>query len=207
MNAMGILPGFTGVLCHDHWKPYFKCDCEHALCNAHHLRELQRAWEQDKQEWARDIRALLPEINTAVDDAGGRLMPEASLEFRRRYRDRLKEARKECPPPDEKQRKGKRGRLKRSKARNLLERLIEYEKETLRFMDDDKVPFTNNQGENDIRMTKVQQKISGCFRSMKGATVFCRIRSYLSTCKKHGVRASVALHLLFEGKLPDFLNE
>lgn len=207
MNAMGILPNFTGVLCHDHWKPYFKFDCLHSLCNAHHLRELQRAWEQDKQEWARDAKALLLEVNTAVDDAGGRLTPEASLEFRKRYRELLKEGEKECPPPDESQRNGKRGRLKRSKSRNLLERLIEYENETLRFMDDKRVPFTNNQGENDLRMTKVQQKISGCFRSMKGAAIFCRVRSYLSTCKKHGVRASVALRLLFEGKLPDFLNE
>lgn len=207
MNEMGILPHFKGVLCHDHWKPYFKYDCDHSLCNAHHLRELQRAWEQDKQEWARDIRVLLLEINTAVDDAGGTLTPEASLEFRCRYKQRLEEGQKECPPPDESQRNGKRGRLKRSKARNLLERLIDYEKETLRFMDEEGVPFTNNQGENDIRMTKVQQKISGCFRSMKGAAIFCRVRSYLSTCKKHGVRASVALRLLFEGKLPDFLTE
>jgi len=114
---------------------------------------------------------------------------------------------KECPPPDESQRKKKRGRLKRSKARNLLERLMDYENETLRFMDDKIVPFTNNQGEKDIRMTKVQQKISGCFRSMKGAAIFCRVRSYLSTCKKHGVRASEAPRLLFEGKLPEFLNE
>jgi transposase len=207
MNEMGILPNFHGILCHDHWKPYFKFDCEHALCNAHHLRELQRAWEQDHQEWARDTRALLLEINKAVDDAGGQLTPGASLEFRLRYRKLLEEAQKECPPPDESQKNGKRGRLKRSKARNLLERLIDYENETLRFMDDERVPFTNNQGENDIRMTKVQQKISGCFRSMKGAAIFCRVRSYLSTCRKHGVRASIALRLLFEGKLPDFLNE
>ena len=207
MNEMGILPNFTGILCHDHWKPYFNFGCEHSLCNAHHLRELQRAWEQDNQEWARDIRDLLLEINTAVDDTGGQLTQETSLEFRHRYRKRLKEAETECPPPDESQRNGKRGRLKRSKARNLLERLTDYEKEVLRFMDDERVPFTNNQGENDIRMTKVQQKISGCFRSMKGAEVFCRVRSYLSTCKKHGVRASVALRLLFEGKLPDFMHE
>ena len=207
MNEMGILPKFKGVLCHDHWKSYFKFDCEHSLCNAHHLRELQRAWEQDKQKWAKDIKKLLIEINTAVDGAGGQLPPDASQEFRRRYKKRLDEAHEECPPPDESQRNGKRGRLKRSKARNLLERLIDYENETLRFMDDERVPFTNNQGENDIRMTKVQQKISGCFRSMKGAAIFCRVRSYLSTCKKHGVRASVALRLLFEDKLPDFLNE
>jgi len=207
MEAMGVLPWFKGILCHDHWKPYFKIDCQHALCNAHHLRELERAWEQDQQEWARDIRDLLLQINKAVDDAGGQLSTTDSMKYRQQYRDLLEKAEKECPPPDESQRKGKRGRLKRSKSRNLLERLRDFENETLLFMDDEKVPFSNNLGERDIRMTKVQQKISGCFRSMKGAAMFCRIRSYLSTCRKNGVRASEALRLLFEGKLPKFLNE
>jgi len=155
------------------------------LCNAHHLRELERAWEQDKQKWARDIRALLLQFNKAVDDAGGRLTASDSMKHRQQYRNLLEKSQKECPPSDESQRKGKRGRLKRSKSRNLLERLVNYENATLRFLDDKKVPFSNNQGENDIRMTNVQQKISGCFRSMKGAAFFCRIRSYLSTCKKH----------------------
>ena len=208
MDEIGILPQFEGVLCHDHWKPYLKYGCLHALCNAHHLRELQRAWEQDDQIWARDMRDLLKEINIAVDDAGGKLNPADSEEYRKKYRDLLETAQEECPPPDESQRKeGQRGRLKRSKSRSLLERLMEYETETLRFMDDPMVPFTNNQGENDLRMTKVQQKISGCFRSMEGAQIFCRIRSYLSTCKKHGMMASEALRILFEGKLPDFCYE
>ena len=181
MKEMGVLLNFKGILCHDHWKPYFKIDCEHALCNAHHLRELERAWEQDKQEWARDTRDLLLQINKAVDDAGGQLTAADSMRYRQQYRDLLGKAQKECPPPDESQRKGKRGRLKRSKSRNLLERLVNFEIETLRFMDDVNVPFSNNLGERDIRMTKVHQKISGCFRSMTGAAFFCRIRSYLST--------------------------
>ena len=96
--------------------------------------------------------------------------------------------------------------MKRTKARNLLERLIEYESDVLRFMDNKIVPFTNNLGENDIRMTKVQQKISGCFRSMEGAKIFCRIRSYLSTCRKQGVSSSQALEILFRGELPDFVR-
>jgi len=206
-EEMGILPKFRGVLCHDHWKPYFRLDCQHALCNAHHLRELERTWEQDKQEWARDTRDLLLQINTAVDDAGGQLNTTDSMEYKRQYRDILEKAQKECPPPKEEERQGKRGRIKRSKARNLLERLIDYETETLRFMDDKKVSFTNNQGEKDIRMTKVQQKISGCFRSMTGAAIFCRIRGYLSTCQKHGMRATESLRLLFEGKLPEFVTK
>lgn len=207
MQDMGVLPHFKGVLCHDHWKPYFRFDCQHALCNAHHLRELERAWDQDKQEWARDMKDLLLQINQAVDDAGGQLEPAESRKFRQTYRELLDKAEIQCPPPDESKRINKRGRIKRSKARNLLERLRDFETETLRFMDDEHVPFTNNRGENDIRMTKVQQKISGCFRSTEGAAIFCRVRSYLSTCKKHGMRATEALRILFEGRLPDFLNE
>ena len=108
--------------------------------------------------------------------------------------------------PVEEKEKGKPGRQKRSKSRNLLERLINYEADVLRFMTDAEVPFTNNQGENDIRMTKVHQKISGCFRSMEGAEIFCRIRGYISSCQKHGVSSSEAMELLFAGKLPEFAS-
>ena len=204
MNAVGILPKFRGILCHDHWKPYYKYDCTHALCNAHHLRELEGVWEGDKQQWAKDAKSLLEEINRAVNDAGGLLEAGESGKYRQRYRSILKNAEAECPAPDETNRKGKRGRVKRTKARNLLERLIEYESDVLRFMDNKIVPFTNNLAENDIRMTKVQQKISGCFRSMEGAKIFCRVRSYLSTCRKQGVSSSQALEILFRGELPDF---
>ena len=206
MDEIGILPFFKGVLCHDHWKPYYHYDCTHALCNAHHLRELERAWEQDHQQWAKTMQALLIDIRTAVEDAGGCIPPDEAERWRLRYRRLLKKAEAECPPPDESQRQGKRGRLKRSKARNLLERLRDFEQDVLRFMEVESVPFTNNQGENDLRMTKVQQKISGCFRSMDGAKIFCRVRSYLSTCRKQGMTATQALTLLFQGKNPDFMK-
>jgi transposase len=205
-EAIGILPKFTGILCHDHWKPYYTYECVHSLCNAHHLRELTRAWEQDNQKWAKRMNALLKEMNQAVDGAGGQLGRVVSEKYRHKYRAILKKAEAECPLPDGTQRKGKRGRIKRTKARNLLERLRDFENDVLRFLDNKKVPFTNNLGENDIRMTKVQQKISGCFRSMDGAKIFCRVRSYLSTCRKHGVNTSKALDLLFQGKLPDFVS-
>jgi len=205
MNDMGILFRFKGILCHDHWKPYYKIDCTHALCNAHHLRELTRAWEQDGQQWALNMKNLLETINSKVNDAGGALDAQESQKYRLEYMVLIRQAEIECPEPVKPDTKGKRGRLKRSKARNLLERLRDYEQDTLRFMDNERVPFSNNLGENDIRMTKVQQKISGCFRSMDGAHIFCRIRSYLSTCRKQGVKASHALDLLFNGKLPDFL--
>jgi transposase len=205
MRAMGVLKGFHGILCHDHWKPYFNFPCLHALCNAHHLRELERAWEQDNQKWAKNMQVLLLEINEAVDDAGGRLTKKAAKRFRSRYRNILTRGDRECPAPKTKADSSRPGRIARSKSRNLLERLRDFEAETLRFMTDKQVPFTNNQGENDIRMTKVQQKISGCFRSFEGALMFCRIRSYLSTCRKHGLAPTKALQMLFAGKLPDFI--
>lgn len=208
MDEIGILPRFRGVLCHDHWKPYYRYqDCTHALCNAHHLRELERAAEQDDQQWAVAMGSLLKEINRAVEGAGGVLPPVRAGGYRRRYRNLLKQADKECPAPEQPPDKKTRGRFKRSKARNLLERLTAYEDDVLRFMIHANVPFTNNQAENDVRMTKVQQKISGCFRSEEGARMFCRIRGYLSTCRKHGMSASEALRLAFEGKLPDFALE
>jgi len=202
MDEMQILPAYQGIICHDHWKPYFRYGGSHALCNAHHLRELERAVEQDKQQWAERMIALLREINKATHDAGDCLEAPEAERYTKRYRQLLLEADQECPAPDEK----KKGRTARSKARNLLERLRDFESETLRFMVNHNVPFSNNQAENDLRMTKVQQKISGCFRSMDGAKIFCRIRSYLSTCRKQGVTASDALRLLFQGKHPAFMD-
>jgi len=204
MADIGILPNFKGILCHDHWKPYYRYNCLHSLCNAHHDRELTRAWDQDKQAWAKEMQDLLEAINRKVHDSGGVLSKYMQQKFRQQYRDIIAAGDKECPPPDESPRNGKRGRIKRSKSRNLLERLRDFEDDVLRFMTIVEVPFTNNLGERDIRMTKVQQKISGCFRSLEGAKIFCRLRSYLSTCRKHGISSSDALELLFDGKLPDF---
>lgn len=207
MDSIGILPQFRGILCHDHLKSYYTYSCTHALCNAHHLRELEGVWEEDnKQRWAKEMKTLLEDINRATNDAGGMLGAGESEKYRQRYRAILQNAEAESPPPDETNRKGKRGRVKRTKARNLLERLRKYEDDVLRFMDNKNVPFTNNLAENDIRMTKVQQKISGCFRSLDGARIFCRIRSYLSTCRKQGVNLSQALKMLFRGELPDFVR-
>jgi len=204
MNDISILPKFKGILCHDHWKPYYTYECTHALCNAHHLRELTRAWEQDGQNWANQMKGLLETINHKVNEAGGVLDAKTAEKYRQNYRELIKIAEVECPEPERPVKKGKRGRIKRSKSRNLLERLRDYESDVLRFMDNELVPFTNNMGENDIRMTKVQQKISGCFRSIEGASFFCRIRSFLSTCRKQGIKASYALEGLFRGQLPDF---
>ena len=112
----------------------------------------------------------------------------------------------ECPAPKDNRLKSARGLLKRRKSRNLLERLIRYEDDVLRFMTEPIVPFTNNQRENDIRMTKVQQKISGCSRFMESARMFCRIRGYLSTCRKNGLSATKELEFLFAGETPAFMS-
>ena len=204
MNDIGILPNFKGVLCHDHWKPYYRYDCQHALCNAHHLRELEWAATEGKQSWAADMQDFLVELNELVNDAGSKLSTEQQSIQLKRYKNVLANAVIECPLPDIPVNKKKRGRPKKSKSRNLLERLIKFEDDVLRFMKNIDVPFTNNQGENDLRMTKVQQKISGCFRSEEGALIFCRVRAYLITCRKHGVGPAEALEVLFKGKLPDF---
>lgn len=205
MKAIDILPQFRGVLCHDHWKPYYQFDqATHALCNAHHLRELECAWEKDQQAWAKELQAFLTQTNDQVRNTGGVFKGEALDSAYKRYREIIAQGEIECPPPDETQRpKGKRGKMARSKSRNLLERLRDFEADVLRFMSSPLVPFTNNQGENDIRMTKVHQKISGCFRSHEGAEIFCVNRSYLYSCRKQGVSATLALSMLFQGKLPD----
>lgn len=204
MDEADILPHFTGVLCHDHWKAYYQyTKCQHALCNAHHIRELERSWEQDGMQWAKDMQVLLKKVNKHQINEQS-LNENTKAHYIERYQKILVQGDIQCPPPDETSReKGRRGRLKRTKSRALLERLRDYQDDVLRFMLDTAIPFTNNQGENDIRMTKVHQKISGCFRSMQGAEIFCSIRSYLSTCRKQNVSASRALELLFKNQLPD----
>lgn len=209
MDEIGILPSFRGTLIHDHWKPYYTYQsCKHGLCNAHHVRELQ--WVIDhhpKYTWATEMQALLLEINDAVNKTEEHCLPDTvGMDYRTRYRQLIKKGELEMPlpAPDPTQEK-KRGREKKSKERNLLERLKDFEADTLLFMERSEVPFTNNRGENDIRMTKVQQKISGCFKSIDGAKIFCRVRSYLLTAQKHGITPTDALKTLFNGKLPEVL--
>jgi transposase len=207
MEAIGILPKFLGVLIHDHWKPYYTFSCLHGLCNAHHSRELIYAHEEDRQLWAKAVHELLLRINKRVIAAGGALTSSAARRYRLIYRRILARGDLECPEPKRPEGCKRKGRLKRSKSRNLLERLRLFENDVLRFMENKDVPFTNNLAERDLRMTKVQQKISGCFRSDDGAKMFCRIRSYISTCGKNGVNASTALDCLSRGIWPDFIQQ
>lgn len=149
------------------------------------------------------MHVFLQELNIQVNQAGGVLSDRCQQSALKAYRKILSDGETKCPAPPESERKpGQRGRLKRSKSRNLLERLKEFEEDVLRFMTRVDMPYTNNQGERDLRMAKVQQKISGCFRSESGAEMFCRIRGYVSTCRKQGVSATDAIKMALAGELP-----
>lgn len=206
MDAAGILPEFRGRAVHDGWATYRRYEKSgHALCNAHHLRELTAVEEQDEQHWAYLFRIFLVSAKHVVAQAkaqGLTALPEKKRQQIERIYTKLVEAGlAENPEPAEGWPKGKRGRAKKPKPRNLVERLAKYRRETLAFVDDFRVPFDNNLAERDIRMLKVQQKISGHFRSKEGAEQFCTIRSYTSTMRKQGVNAWTALGSMFAGDL------
>ena len=207
MHAMGVLPDYKGVVCHDHWKAYFRFDFEHALCNAHHLRELTAAHERDEHAWPDKMRKLLLAMNEAMKEKGGSLDAETARKWLQKYRKIIADGELECPAPTERLANATRGRIAKSKSRNLLERLRDFENETLRFLTEPLVPFTNNQGENDIRMTKVKENISGGFRTLENAGIFCRVRGYILTCQRLGVSAHNALQDLFKGSIPPQLEE
>jgi hypothetical protein len=184
---MGILPMFKGVLVHDFWKPYFRYECGHALCNAHLIRELRGVSENTGQEWGGRMDLLLHMIKKEVEMARSMsecLSREQITGIESLYSDIIALGMRENPEQSS-ERVGKRGPLRQSKAKNLLDRCNGYRNEVLAFMHDPRVPFENNQAERDIRMVKVQQKISGTFRSEEGAQWFCRIRGYISTLKKN----------------------
>ena len=200
MDAIGILPIFQGRAIHDFWKPYYIYDCDHGLCNAHHLRELIFAYEEHGQLWAEVMILLLLKIKAAVEDARsiGCLGEEQLRFYETEYQIVLNQGYNENWLAYL-QAELKPGRQKKTKSVNLLERLDHHRGEVLAFMYDFKVPFENNQAERDIRMMKVQQKISGTFRSEMGAKAFCRIRSYISTARKNAMSAMAALARVFTG--------
>ena len=202
-DTIGILPDFMGRAIHDFWKPYFGYSCLHGLCNAHHLRELLFVHEQYQQDWADLMIDCLLDIKDAVDQAKPSTdhLPERQIRaFEARYQKILDEGYAQNPlPPQPAKAKKKRGRPKKTKPRNLLERLDHHRNQAPAFIYDFNVPFDNNLAERDLRMMKVQQKISGTFRTEQGAKAFCRIRSYISTARKNALGAMDALARLFSG--------
>ncbi len=204
MDAAGILPAFKGVAVHDGWASYREYACTHALCNAHHLRELIYLEETTPQPWTRKMIDFLRAAKTQADAAkrGNRTVSRKRLaHLRRQYGAILTEGKRDNPPST--QRPRRRGRIKQSPAVNLLIRLRQHAQDVLRFLADLRVPFDNNQAERDIRMPKLKQKISGCFRTVAGTDSFAIIRSYLATLRKQGRNVFHALTSVFKNQIPD----
>lgn len=200
MEAASILNQLQGTLVHDHLKAYYKIHLgPHALCNAHHLRELRFIHEQYHQPWAEQLSQLLVEIKTAVEQTRplqDPLHPEHRAECEQRYLALIEDGESLNPPPDPPPNDR---RPKQTPPRNLLDRLRDHQREVLAFMYDFRVPFDNNLGERDLRMMKVKQKISGGFRTLTGAQEFAAVRGYISTMRKQGHSVIAALEAAYRG--------
>jgi transposase len=206
IEAMGVLPTFTGVAVHDNWAAYGYYPCQHALCNVHHLRELTYIAEECQQTWATTMRDFLvtskATVATARAAGATALPPTQRAELAAAYQRIIDDALAANPVPAQGwPRRNAHGRPKKPKARNLAERFDQQRTKILAFLDDFNVPFDNNLAERDLRMLKVQQKISGCFRSWDGAKHAAAVRSYLSTMRKQGHNPLHLLRELFAGRL------
>ena len=190
LESLAIMPEFQGRLVHDCWQTYFDLFCRHALCLAHILRELIFIHEECDQTWAKTLVDLLREMNRKREEQKlvAAAFPAQQLrEWQQQYQRILLEGRAVNPPSAPiRDAPKKRGRKKQTKAQNLLDRLEKHEESVLAFLHDFQIPFTNNQAEQDIRMIKVKQKVSGAFRTVEGAELFATIRSYISTVRKQG---------------------
>jgi len=192
-----VLPQYNGILCHDFWSSYSNFDVVHAVCHSHLQREFTRVYEDYGQSWAKNIGEMLIEANEERKKNDGVLTHEQVTYYEREFTRYLSQAKK--LNSESIKRISARGKIKQSYPRRLLNRLIKYRSWILIFLYDPSVPFTNNQAERDIRMLKVQQKVSGYFKSEKGARDYCRIRSYILSMQKQGYSKHQALTHLFRG--------
>ncbi len=208
MNDIGVLPNFFGIGVHDGWASYQEYGFSHSLCNAHHLRELTHIGEQLGEDWALKMKRYLKKMKVRVDTAREkgrrRLSRKWMNSYQRGYRRILREGFSfhEDAPKMEKHGAKKRGRPKQPPGKNLLDRLRKHEGAVFAFTRDFDIPFDNNGSERDIRMVKVKQKVSGCFRSPEGARHFCRIRSVISTMRKRGLNILEGLQQALVGVTP-----
>jgi transposase len=196
VEDIGILPNYKGIVIHDCWASYLAYKhCGHGLCGSHLLRELAFVCESNGYRWAANMKRLLQETCGRVSESKRkRLSPKAYAALQKRYRNILTRGAREMPAVPMRK-AGQKGRIAKSDAHNLLERLIKYEDSVLLFAKVSEVPFTNNRAERDLRMSKVKQKVSGCFRTELFAQAYCRISSYLQTMANKGVNPLIAIQM------------
>lgn len=202
IEDIGIIPKYKGVIVHDCWCSYLSYKhCGHGLCGSHLLRELTFAVDAHNYKWAKNMKKLLKETAKAVAKSKGKVLSKKKYQrLQRRYRNILTRAEKELPLIIKKPNTG-RGKIAKSDAHNLCERLRKHEEHVLLFARKPEVPFTNNRSERDLRMSKVKQKVSGCFRTEKYAHAYCRISSFLETMKNKGINPLIAINMALSGKI------
>ncbi len=202
IEAIGIIPRYKGTAIHDCWASYLSYEhFDHALCGSHLLRELTFVVETNGYRWAVNMKRLLKQTCARVAESPDKCLCDADYKnLQKRYRNILTRGEKELPPIPPRQ-NGKRGRVAKSDAHNLWERFKRYEQAVLLFARLPHVPFTNNRAERDLRMSKVKQKVSGCFRTRQYAEAYCRISSYLQTMAYRGYNPLVAIQMALSGEL------
>lgn len=202
INDINIIPRYGGVIIHDCWSSYLAYGhCGHGLCGSHLLRELTFVVESNRHAWAANMKHLLQGTCKSVSKSKRKkLTKKAYANLQKRYRNILTRGEKELPVIPPKSNK-KRGKMAKSDAHNLWERFKKYESAVLLFAKDSHVSFTNNRAERDLRMSKVKQKISGCFRTIFYAKAYCRISSYLQTAANKGINPLVAIQMALAGKI------
>lgn len=196
IDEINIIPRYSGTIIHDCWSSYLTYNhCDHGLCGSHLVRELTKAIDSNQYAWAVNMQKLLLETCKIVSQRKRKKLTEKEyLNLQKRYRNILTRGEKELPviPPKP---NGKKGKMAKSDAHNLWERLRDYEEAILLFAAKSEVPFTNNRAERDLRMSKVKQKVSGCFRTEVYAKAYCRISSYLQTMTAKGYNPLVAIQM------------
>jgi transposase len=202
IEAIGVIPRYGGVVIHDCWASYLAYDhCGHGLCGSHLLRELTFIIDANGYAWAANMKRLLQATCSRVSKRKRKKLTQDEYKhLQKHYRTILTRGKKELPPIPPRQ-NGKRGRIAKSDAHNLWERLKQHETAVLLFAKLSHVAFTNNRAERDLRMSKVKQKVSGCFRTSQYAEAYCRISSYLQTMANQGYNPLVAIQLALSGQL------